>query len=130
MRNTADVTGKPIAVLSQPISGVSAISFSRLLRHPWKKERGAILLFCPGHHTRHHRSLLCEICMYNKQKHINMYIHLLARIHNTSLISTCFFLLPKLIPLSGVGTTCFSSCCDKNWAIIFTTGRLPDVNPP
>jgi hypothetical protein len=50
MRNTADVTGgKLIAVLLQSISGVSAIkSFSRLLRHPWKKEIGAILLFCPG----------------------------------------------------------------------------------
>jgi hypothetical protein len=24
----------------------------------------------------------------------------------------------------------FSSCCDKDSAIIFTTGRLPDVNPP
>jgi hypothetical protein len=23
----------------------------------------------------------------------------------------------------------FSSCCDKDSAIIFTTGRLPDVNP-
>jgi hypothetical protein len=55
MRNTADVTGgKPIAVLLQSISGVSKCyySFSRLLRHPWRKERGAILLFCPGHHTR------------------------------------------------------------------------------
>jgi 4-diphosphocytidyl-2C-methyl-D-erythritol kinase len=39
-------------------------------------------------------------------------------------------LLPTLIPLSGVGTTCFSSCCDKDTAIIFTTGRLPDVNSP
>jgi hypothetical protein len=38
-------------------------------------------------------------------------------------------LFPTLIPLSGVGTTCFSSCCDKDWAIIFTNGRLPDVNP-
>jgi hypothetical protein len=37
---------------------------------------------------------------------------------------------PTLIPLSGVGTTYFSSCCDKDSAIIFTTGRLPDVNPP
>jgi hypothetical protein len=36
------------------------------------------------------------------------------------------------IPLSGVGTTCFSLCCacDKDSAIIFTTGRLLDVNPP
>jgi hypothetical protein len=31
---------------------------------------------------------------------------------------------------SGVDTTCFSSCCDKHSAIIYTTGRLPDVNPP
>jgi hypothetical protein len=23
-----------------------------------------------------------------------------------------------------------SSCCDKDSAFIFTTGRLPDVNPP
>jgi hypothetical protein len=30
--------------------------------------------------------------------------------------------------LSGVGTTRFSSCCDQDSAIIFTTG-LPDVNP-
>jgi hypothetical protein len=38
---------------------------------------------------------------------------------------------PTLIPLSGVSTTCYySSCCDKDSAIIFTTGRLPDVNPP
>jgi hypothetical protein len=37
---------------------------------------------------------------------------------------------PTLIPLSGVGITCFSSCCDKDSAIIFTTSRLPDVNPP
>jgi hypothetical protein len=37
---------------------------------------------------------------------------------------------PTLIPLSGVGTTCFSSCYDKKSAIIFTTSRLPDVNPP
>jgi hypothetical protein len=39
-------------------------------------------------------------------------------------------LLPTLIPLGGVGTACFSSCCDKDLAIIVTTGRLPDVNPP
>jgi hypothetical protein len=55
MRNTADVTGgKPIAVLLQSISGVSAINplVAYALRHPWRKERGAILLFSPGHHTR------------------------------------------------------------------------------
>jgi hypothetical protein len=26
-------------------------SFNRLLRHPWKKERGAVLFFCPEYHT-------------------------------------------------------------------------------
>jgi hypothetical protein len=46
MTNTADVTGgKPIDVRSQSISDVS-----RLLRHPLKKERGTILLFCPCHY--------------------------------------------------------------------------------
>jgi hypothetical protein len=56
MKHTADVTGgKPIAVLLQSISGVSAINplvaydICLCLRHPWRKERGAILLFCPGH---------------------------------------------------------------------------------
>jgi hypothetical protein len=45
--------GKPIAVLLQSISGVSAINpIRRLLRHPWKNDRGGILLFCPGHHAR------------------------------------------------------------------------------
>jgi hypothetical protein len=31
---------------------------------------------------------------------------------------------PNLIPLSEVGTTCFSSCCDKDSAFIFTTWKL------
>jgi hypothetical protein len=53
MRNTADVTGgKPIAVRSQSISGVSAVNPLVALRHPRKKGRGAVLFFCPGHHTR------------------------------------------------------------------------------
>jgi hypothetical protein len=41
MRNTADVTGgKPIAVLLQSMSGVSAINPSPLLQHPWRKRLG------------------------------------------------------------------------------------------
>jgi hypothetical protein len=56
MKNTADVTGgKPIAVLLQS-TGVSAIKSLVAfydMDHPWTKERGAIFLFCPGHHTRH-----------------------------------------------------------------------------
>jgi hypothetical protein len=47
-----------------------------------------------------------------------------------SRLISLFLLFPTRIPLSGVGATCFSSCCDKDSAIIFTTGRLPDVNPP
>jgi hypothetical protein len=54
MRNTSDVTsGKPIAVWSQSISGLSAVNLlSHRLRNPWKEGKGAILLLCPGHHTR------------------------------------------------------------------------------
>jgi hypothetical protein len=52
--------GKPIAVLLQSISGVNAINplvaFYDILGRERSakevKERGAILLFCPGHHTR------------------------------------------------------------------------------
>jgi hypothetical protein len=55
MNNIADVTGgKPIAVLLQSISGVSAINplvaFYDI--HGGKRETGAILLFCPRLHTR------------------------------------------------------------------------------
>jgi hypothetical protein len=47
MRDIADVTGgTSISVKSQSISGVS-VNPSRLLRHPWKKGRGAFVLFCP-----------------------------------------------------------------------------------
>jgi hypothetical protein len=50
MRNSADVTGdKPIAISSQSISGRTMV-ISRLLQHPWKKGKDAIL-FCFGHHT-------------------------------------------------------------------------------
>jgi hypothetical protein len=53
MSNTADVTGgKSIAVWSQSISGTNAINPLDAFYDPWKKERGAVLLFCPGHHTR------------------------------------------------------------------------------
>jgi hypothetical protein len=41
-------------------------------------------------------------------------------------LTSFFFFLP-FPKLSGVG---FSLCCDKDSAIIFTTSRLPDVNPP
>jgi hypothetical protein len=53
MRNTADVTdGKPIAVLLQPISGVSAINPLVAFYDIHGGKRENILLFCPGHHTR------------------------------------------------------------------------------
>jgi hypothetical protein len=57
--NTAEVTGgKPIAILLQSISGVSAINPFTIQ----KKERGAILLFYPGyHHTKIFIKILNEL---------------------------------------------------------------------
>jgi hypothetical protein len=53
MRNTPDVTGgKPIPVLLQSISDVSAINPLVASYDIHGGKRGAILLFCPGHHTR------------------------------------------------------------------------------
>jgi prepilin-type processing-associated H-X9-DG protein len=53
MRNTADVTGgKPIAVLLQPISGVSAINPLIAFYDIHGGKRDANFLFCPGDHTR------------------------------------------------------------------------------
>jgi hypothetical protein len=43
-----------------------------------------------------------------------------------------YYLLSSSYPfpsLSKVGTTCFSSCCDKDSAIIFATGRLQRQPP-
>jgi hypothetical protein len=51
--NTADVTdGKAIAVWSQSISGVNAIDPLVTFYDIHGRKRGAILLFCSGHHTR------------------------------------------------------------------------------
>jgi hypothetical protein len=55
MKKTADVAGgKTIAVLMQSISDIIAIdplvAFYDI--HGRKRERGAILLFCPGHLTK------------------------------------------------------------------------------
>jgi hypothetical protein len=48
MSNTADVTGgKPIAVLMQSISGVSAMNALVAFTTLWKKERGAIYSWTP-----------------------------------------------------------------------------------
>jgi hypothetical protein len=51
MRNTADVTGgKPIAILLQSISGVSAINPVVAFYDKTKKERGDYLLIGFKHH--------------------------------------------------------------------------------
>jgi hypothetical protein len=44
--------GKPIAVLLQSISSVSAINPLVAFYDIHGGKRGAILLFCPGHHMR------------------------------------------------------------------------------
>jgi trehalose utilization protein len=37
----------------QSFSGFKPMkTFRRIFKHPWKKGRGAILFFSPGHHTR------------------------------------------------------------------------------
>jgi hypothetical protein len=58
MRNIADVTGgKSIAVWSQSISGVSAVNLLVAFYDINGRKRGAILLFCPGHQTRHETNI-------------------------------------------------------------------------
>jgi hypothetical protein len=53
MRNTADVTGgKPIAVWLQSISGGDAVNPLVAFYDIHGRKRGAIFLFCPGHHKR------------------------------------------------------------------------------
>jgi hypothetical protein len=65
MRNTADVTGgKPIAVLLQSISGVSAINLLVAFYDIHEGKREAILLFCPGHHTRRSLVLLRKLKLH------------------------------------------------------------------
>jgi hypothetical protein len=54
MRNTADVIdGKPIAVLLQSISGVTAINPLVAFYDIHGGKREVLLLFCPGLYTRH-----------------------------------------------------------------------------
>jgi hypothetical protein len=42
----------------------------------------------------------------------------------------CPLIFPTLIPKRGRYNMCISSCYNEDSAIIFTTGRLPAVNPP
>jgi hypothetical protein len=61
MKSTADVTGgKPIAVLLQSISGVSAINPLVAFYDIHGGKREAILLFCPGHHSLSARRTITE----------------------------------------------------------------------
>jgi hypothetical protein len=70
-------------------------------------------------------------CLYGKWIRLNSLERLHTFVQRRRSMNVCLTsTLIDLIPLSGVGITCFSSCCDKDSAIIFTTGRLPDINPP
>jgi hypothetical protein len=51
MKNTAELTGKPIAVCSQSISGVNDVGPLVAFYDIPEKRRGAILFFCSKHHT-------------------------------------------------------------------------------
>jgi hypothetical protein len=65
MKNAADVTGgKPIAVLLQSISGVSAINPLVAFYDIHGGNREVLFfLFCPGHHTR--REVFLFYCFTN-----------------------------------------------------------------
>jgi hypothetical protein len=59
VRNTADVTGgKPIAVY---LRCKCYLSYSRLVRHPWKKERGAIFILSRTAHETLSSSYISSI---------------------------------------------------------------------
>jgi hypothetical protein len=65
VKNTADVTGgKPIAFLLQSISGVSAIN-PLVAFYDIHGGRGAILLFCPVHHTRQRDIIIIYLFIEN-----------------------------------------------------------------
>jgi hypothetical protein len=62
----ADVTGgKPIAVLLQVISGVSAIHPLVAFYDIQGRKRKVLLFFCPGHHTRPTRLSNLEISNFH-----------------------------------------------------------------
>jgi hypothetical protein len=52
MRNLQ--TWQVVSLLPSDYSLSEVLVHPCCLRHPWKEERGAILLFCPGYHMRHH----------------------------------------------------------------------------
>jgi hypothetical protein len=141
--NTVDMTdGKPIAVLLQSISGVllNYYCYIRLNRRYHFiinysfSSNSTYLLYCRD------ASLYADAKRLAVSKLVSeLRLVLLWRDSNLVCVSaqylstwTVYFnalvledwlLLPTLIPLSGVGTT----CCDKDSAIIFTTGRLPSI---
>jgi hypothetical protein len=63
VKNTADVAGgKPIAVLLQSLSGVSAI-YPLVAFYDIHRKKREVLLFCPGHHTNKTRHTHAHIIL-------------------------------------------------------------------
>jgi hypothetical protein len=95
------------------------------------KTKGAFVLYCPGHYTILilHKEL---IILCNLSKLGSLLRKCLLKRYLTYLKNITIFLIffPTLIPLSGVGTTGFHYVVVKIRQFFFTTGRLPDVNPP
>jgi hypothetical protein len=80
------------------------------------------ILYCTVNSTQ---SIQFEHCIALISRGISANIEL----HGYSVTYSSSYSFYPYSTLSGVGTTCFPSCCDKDSAIIFTTGRLADVNP-
>jgi hypothetical protein len=104
------------------------------------EERAAILLFYPGRHTRLISILVTiSICFrfitaFKNNFSVNYY-KVLKNFHTKWQLhiygpNVTHLLFPTLIPRGSQYNIFFSSCCNKDSSIIFTTGYLPDINPP
>jgi hypothetical protein len=69
--------------------------------------------------------------MISCEKKTSIKLAQLSRYFYTHMRTHILFFFLSFFPqlFCEVGTTCFSSRCDTDSAIIFTTGCLPDVNP-
>jgi hypothetical protein len=125
MRNAAYIAdGNPIAVWLQCITGGSVVNplvaFYDIHGKRWRDVTSFILWDATRlrevayDHLQYHPIIWVYTRMYLKFSALSMQIERTCRITFTYIL-----LFPTLNPLSGVGTTCFSSCCDKDSAFVF-----------
>jgi hypothetical protein len=84
------------------------------------------VIFC-----RYPTPILMQLKIKTILKYFKTVLHKKFKYSPINIISFINYKGLLLFPtLNGVGTTCFSSCCDRDSAITFTAGRLSDVNLP